>query len=77
MTIRYPDYYKQFRCIAAACPDSCCHEWEVDVDPETAKAYLALEGKLGDDLRAVLKPGEDGQMVFDHPADDTNHRQCS
>lgn len=60
MEIRYPDYYKQFSCIAAACPDSCCHEWEVDVDPEAADFYRRLPGELGDRLREVLRDGEDG-----------------
>ena len=72
MIIRYPDYYKKFRCIAAACSDSCCQEWEVDVDPEAAKTYLALEGKLGDDLRAVLKPGDGDWMSMAITAD----RRC-
>lgn len=60
MNIHYPAYYAQFRCIASACPDSCCQEWEVDVDPEAAALYRGLSGELGDRLRAVLKDGEDG-----------------
>ena len=60
MQIRYPDYYKKFTCLAGACPDSCCHEWEVDVDPVSADYYRTLPGELGDRLREVLKDGEDG-----------------
>ena len=60
MQIRYPDYYKKFTCLAGACPDSCCHEWEVDVDPVSADYYRTLPGALGDRLREVLKDGEDG-----------------
>lgn len=47
--------YRQFRCIAERCPDSCCAAWEVDVDDESAAFYSSLEGPLGDRLRQVLK----------------------
>ena len=46
--------YDQFRCIAARCPDSCCKEWDVLVDSDTAAMYRALPGALGDRLRQVL-----------------------
>ena len=29
MEIRYPEYYKQFRCLAGECPDTCCVGWEI------------------------------------------------
>lgn len=64
MNIYYPEYYKQFTCIAAACPDSCCHEWEVDVDEQAAAYYRSLEGTLGDRLRAVLRDTEDGTCMI-------------
>ena len=54
MIITYPTYYKDFTCIASACPDSCCHQWTVDVDEKTAALYRSLPGDLGDRLRAVL-----------------------
>ena len=63
MEIRYPLYYHKFQCIASACPDSCCKEWEVDVDPEAAGYYRSLTGTLGDDLRVVLVDTEDGTVM--------------
>ena len=54
MELRYPSYYRNFSCIADRCPDSCCHEWEVQVDPEAAARYRSMEGPLGDDLRERL-----------------------
>lgn len=63
MKIHYPAYYQQFRCIAAACPDSCCKEWAVDVDPDSAVFYRNLPSKLGDRLRAVLCDTEDGTVM--------------
>ena len=63
MKLFYPDYYKKFRCIAGACPDSCCKEWEVDVDSSAAAFYRKLEGPLGERLRQVLKDTEDGTVM--------------
>lgn len=50
----YPSYYQKFQCIAGACPDSCCHEWEVQVDPDSAERYRTMTGPLGDALREYL-----------------------
>ena len=63
MKIRKPAYFDTFRCIAGACPDSCCKEWDVLVDEDSAAFYRALPGDLGDRLRAVLKE-EDGDTVM-------------
>ena len=63
MELIYPKYYKAFRCIASACPDSCCKEWTVDVDPEAATMYRHLPGYLGDRLRSVLQDTEGGTIM--------------
>ena len=63
MKILTPNYYSAFRCIASACPDSCCKEWEVDVDDTAAAFYRTLEGPLGDYLRQVMKATEDGTVM--------------
>ncbi len=63
MVIRKPSYYDTFRCIAGACPDSCCHQWEVQVDADAARRYRALSGPLGDALRDALRT-EDGQAFM-------------
>ena len=31
----YPTFYHEFRCIANRCEDSCCKDWDIDVDSET------------------------------------------
>ena len=54
MRIYQRDYYDRFRCLAADCPDSCCKEWDVQVDDQSARIYRALPGPLGDRLRQVL-----------------------
>lgn len=63
MKLRKPSYFDDFRCIAAACPDSCCKEWEVQVDDAAAARYLALEGPLGDRLRSVLRREDGGYLM--------------
>ena len=63
MEVFYPKYYENFSCIAAACPDSCCKEWSVDVDPQAATFYRQLSGALGDRLREVLQDTEDGTIM--------------
>ena len=42
MKVYYPQYYNDFHCIAAACPDSCCKEWTVDVDPDVREGCLIV-----------------------------------
>mgnify|MGYP006874698003 CR=1 FL=1 len=37
----YPDYYKEFKCIAGECRHSCCIGWEIDIDEETYKRMKA------------------------------------
>ena len=63
MKIIKPDYYDTFRCLASACPDSCCKEWAVQVDPESAARYRELPGALGDHLRSVMAE-EDSDTVL-------------
>ena len=63
MTITKPSYFDQFTCIASQCPDSCCKEWDVQVDAASAEYYRSLPGALGDDLRRLLKD-EDEETVM-------------
>ncbi len=63
MDIYYPKYYTAFSCIADKCPDSCCKEWSVDVDADTATFYRGLTGPLGNRLREVLQDTPDGTIM--------------
>lgn len=63
MNVYQPTYYAQFSCLAGACPDSCCQEWAVQVDEESAAHYRALPGPLGGRLRQVLAQ-EDGDTIL-------------
>lgn len=70
MKLVYPSYYHDFRCVAAACPDSCCQEWDVEIDEASAGRYRAMEGPLGDALRADLYE-EEGMTYLRN-----NHGRC-
>ena len=59
MKLTKPGYFDHFQCLAGSCPDSCCKEWEVQVDEDAAAFYRTLPGDLGADLRRVLRE-EDG-----------------
>ena len=63
MKLIKPSYFDTFRCIASACPDSCCKEWDVQIDDNKAALYRSLPGELGDRLREVLTE-EDGETVM-------------
>ena len=63
MKLTKPAYFDSFRCIAERCPDSCCKEWDVQVDPQAAALYRNLSGSLGDRLREVLRD-EDGETIM-------------
>lgn len=63
MLIAKPEYFDRFRCIAGDCPDSCCKEWDVQVDEASAAVYRSLPGDLGNRLREVLST-EDGETVM-------------
>ena len=47
----YPDYYKEFKCIAGDCKHTCCQGWEVDIDPETYHYYHNIRGEFGKKLK--------------------------
>ncbi len=61
--LRKPAYYDGFCCIGGICPDSCCKDWDVQVDADSAAKYRLLPGALGDRLRCVLKD-IDGETVM-------------
>ncbi len=61
MKIIQPDYYKDFKCIADKCEDTCCAGWEVDVDDEKYHFYKTVGGALGKRLKEVMQPKKKGE----------------
>lgn len=66
MIIVKPTYYKDFKCIAGECPDSCCQGWEVDADEESLAFYKALDPSLEIKQRIdrVLSKDEFDNTIF-------------
>lgn len=63
MKQRYPAYYSRFSCVGGDCPDTCCRDWEVVLDNETASFYRAVPGALGQILRRSMVE-RDGEVCF-------------
>ncbi len=59
-----PDDYAAFRCLAGACPQTCCAAWEIIVDPDAQDAYLRLQHPLAAKLRRVLRVDSEGDTYF-------------
>lgn len=63
MKLRVPSYFKDFKCIASECEDTCCAGWEIVIDEETNDVYQKVEGKFGDKLRSKIVD-DDGDNIF-------------
>lgn len=64
MILRTPSFYKDFKCIAGACPDSCCQGWEVDADEQSLEYYKNLTGDIRKKIDSVLDKDEFGNTIF-------------
>ena len=64
MKITTPFYYKDFKCIAGACTDTCCAGWDVDVDEASYKYYKSVKGSFGKRLKSVMVKSEEGGCTF-------------
>ena len=60
----YPEFYTAFRCIANRCEDSCCKDWDIDIDSGTEAFYQTVQGALGDKMRRELVTDAYGERVF-------------
>ena len=66
MKIIKPAFYKDFKCIAGDCPDSCCQGWEVDADAESLAYYKSLDAQLPikKKIDSVLAKDEFDNTIF-------------
>ncbi|MBK1812294.1 flagellin lysine-N-methylase [Clostridium sp. YIM B02505] len=69
MKIRVPDYFKEFKCIASECEDTCCAGWEIVIDDETHSKYQRVSGDFGKRLRDNIV-NRDGENIFVLKGDD-------
>ena len=64
MKLVTPKYYKEFKCIAGACTDTCCAGWDVDVDKKANEFYKNVQGPFGERLKSVSKQDAEGGCTF-------------
>lgn len=65
METHAPHYYSSFRCLAGACPHTCCAAgWEIPVDPGSAALYEILPDALGEQVRSFLELDGEGEPCF-------------
>lgn len=64
MILKTPSFYKDFKCIAGDCPDSCCQGWEVDADDASLEFYKTLTGDIRNRIDSVLDHDEFGNTIF-------------
>ncbi len=64
MNLVTPRFYKDFKCIAGDCPDSCCQGWEVDADDASMEFYKGLDGEIKNRIDSVLDKDEFGNTIF-------------
>lgn len=60
----FPYYYKEFKCIADKCPDTCCAGWDVVLDKQSLERYLGTSGEIGKKLKSVIAVDSDGDDIF-------------
>lgn len=63
MKIRVPEYFKDFKCIASGCEDTCCAGWGIVIDEETNSKYQKVEGEFGDRLKNEIVH-DAGENIF-------------
>ena len=62
--IRRPSYYKKFKCISKNCTDSCCADWEIDIDEDTLDFYKNVKGDFAGRLKDnIFIPGKDDEEI--------------
>ncbi|MBE6048111.1 MAG: flagellar protein FliB [Clostridium sp.] len=59
MKIRTPYYYKDFKCIASKCPDTCCAGWQIIIDKDTYVKYKNIKTDFGKKLNSRIVKYDD------------------
>ncbi|MGN0158277.1 MAG: flagellin lysine-N-methylase [Brotaphodocola sp.] len=54
MKYRMPVYYTDFSCIGAACEDTCCGGWQIQIDDKSFEKYRNVSGQFGNRLRREM-----------------------
>lgn len=46
MLYTIPDYYKEFKCLADRCEDTCCAGWQIVIDKKSLSKYKKVTGNF-------------------------------
>lgn len=63
MEYRTTSFYKEFKCIGGICEDSCCENWEIDLDEASLKKYMKQSGDFGKRLKDCTRV-KDKQFIL-------------
>ena len=66
MQITFPAFYKEFSCIAGACPDTCCAGWQIMIDDRSLKKYRHFKGAFRNRLHNDIDWKEQAFRQYDH-----------
>ena len=64
MITKVPHYFKEFKCIASKCTDTCCAGWEIIIDEDTFEKYKKVTSPFGKRLHSKITIYEDGEPGF-------------
>ena len=70
MIFRVPHYYRDFKCTADKCSDSCCIGWEIDIDDDTMKKYDAVTGEFKNKILSGISTSGTPHFILD------KHERC-
>lgn len=59
-----PSYFKNFRCIADKCHDTCCAGWDIVVDKESLEKYNSMQTEYGEKIRSLMTVDGDGDTIY-------------
>ncbi len=59
----YQKYINEFSCLAGECPDTCCAGWQIYIDGQSAKDYLADNGEIGCTARKYMRGKPDNSRL--------------
>lgn len=54
MKTMVPNYYKDFKCVASKCTDTCCAGWKIIIDDKTYARYNKVCGEFGKRLKNLI-----------------------
>ncbi len=60
----YPNYYKDFTCIADKCKHNCCVFWEIDIDDDTLDFYSSVDGDFGERLKNNIAFDDNAHFIL-------------